>query len=211
MPCPQLWPQHPQEVWERLIKIAEALWSSQPSRVSLAPVRLVSNTPSAAYLWSTRPPPSTREPWDFHAAAAAPGGLPGRRFRTRCDRSQTTAEQGKTRPTKGGDQEDRGRLSSAREHGKAAHSCVVLRVDGGFQLGADGDGCARSWGSLVSEFDASKLADAVPTELGPLSEETLWETLEYFLRQVIPVAERAGVRLAMHPDDPPLSPIRGSE
>ncbi len=48
-----------------------------------------------------------------------------------------------------------------------------------------------------------------PTELGPLSEEKLWETLEYFLRKVVPVAERAGVRLAMHPDDPPLSPIRG--
>jgi mannonate dehydratase len=29
------------------------------------------------------------------------------------------------------------------------------------------------------------------------------------LRRVVPVAEKAGVRLAMHPDDPPLSPIRG--
>jgi mannonate dehydratase len=37
----------------------------------------------------------------------------------------------------------------------------------------------------------------------------LWENLEYFLRRVIPVAEQAGVKLAMHPDDPPLSPIRG--
>jgi mannonate dehydratase len=64
-------------------------------------------------------------------------------------------------------------------------------------------------GSLVSGFDAAKLADAPPSELGPVSEEKLWETLEYFLRRVLPVAERAGVRLAMHPDDPPLSPIRG--
>ncbi len=58
-------------------------------------------------------------------------------------------------------------------------------------------------GSLVSGFDASNLADAPPTELGPIGEDKLWETLEYFLRKVVPVAERAGVRLAMHPDDPP--------
>src|SRR5680860_1318805 len=43
----------------------------------------------------------------------------------------------------------------------------------------------------------------------PIGEEQLWETLEYFLRRVVPVAEEAGVRLAMHPDDPPVSPIRG--
>jgi mannonate dehydratase len=64
-------------------------------------------------------------------------------------------------------------------------------------------------GSLVSGFDNSLLADAPISDLGPVSEETLWHTLEYFLRKVVPVAERAGVRLAMHPDDPPLSPIRG--
>ena len=43
----------------------------------------------------------------------------------------------------------------------------------------------------------------------PISEEKLWETLEHFLKRVLPVAEKAGVKLAMHPDDPPLSPIRG--
>lgn len=64
-------------------------------------------------------------------------------------------------------------------------------------------------GSLVSGFDASKLAGAPPSALGPLSEEALWEHLAYFLKRVVPVAEAAGVRLAMHPDDPPLSPIRG--
>jgi mannonate dehydratase len=64
-------------------------------------------------------------------------------------------------------------------------------------------------GSVVSGFDASLLADAPPTELGPIGEDELWVNLEYFLRRVLPVAERAGVKLAMHPDDPPLSPIRG--
>ncbi len=64
-------------------------------------------------------------------------------------------------------------------------------------------------GSLVSGFDAALLADAPGTEWGALSEETLWGTLEHFLERVVPVAERAGVQLAMHPDDPPLSPLRG--
>lgn len=42
-----------------------------------------------------------------------------------------------------------------------------------------------------------------------MPEEKLWETLDYFLKAVVPVAEEANVQLAMHPDDPPLSPVRG--
>jgi mannonate dehydratase len=58
---------------------------------------------------------------------------------------------------------------------------------------------------------AFRLADVREdlTDQPPISEETLWETLHYFLHRVLPVAEKAGVKLSMHPDDPPLSPIRG--
>jgi len=38
--------------------------------------------------------------------------------------------------------------------------------------------------------------------------ERLWESLAYFLQRVVPVAEQAGVRMAIHPDDPPW-PIFG--
>lgn len=38
-----------------------------------------------------------------------------------------------------------------------------------------------------------------------LGEEGLWRNLERFLRKVIPVAEACGVRMAIHPDDPPYS------
>jgi mannonate dehydratase len=64
-------------------------------------------------------------------------------------------------------------------------------------------------GSIVTSFDAGLLQDAPPSENGPISDEELWTNLEYFLRRVVPVAEKANVKLAMHPDDPPLSPIRG--
>ncbi len=38
-----------------------------------------------------------------------------------------------------------------------------------------------------------------------MDEETLWGNMEYFLRKVVPVAEEAGVRMGVHPDDPPWS------
>lgn len=64
-------------------------------------------------------------------------------------------------------------------------------------------------GSLVTSFDYAMVENEPPTKGGPISEDELWENLAYFLRKVIPVAEKANVKLAMHPDDPPLSPIRG--
>ena len=38
--------------------------------------------------------------------------------------------------------------------------------------------------------------------------EQLWSRLQRFLDEVLPVAEKAGVRLALHPDDPPTPTVR---
>ena len=67
-------------------------------------------------------------------------------------------------------------------------------------------------GARTSGF---RLADVGPATM-PHSEtaiprERMWENLERFLNAVVPAAEAAGVRLAMHPDDPPLSPLCGLE
>ena len=45
-------------------------------------------------------------------------------------------------------------------------------------------------------------------DLPPVSEEEIWQRLEEFLKEVVPVAEEAGVRLAAHPDDPPMESLR---
>jgi mannonate dehydratase len=42
-----------------------------------------------------------------------------------------------------------------------------------------------------------------------LSQDELWRRLERFLNEVLPVAEEAGVKLAAHPDDPPMPTMRG--
>lgn len=43
-----------------------------------------------------------------------------------------------------------------------------------------------------------------------VSNEQLWDRLERFLREIVPVAEKAGVVLAAHPDDPPADRLRGT-
>ena len=45
---------------------------------------------------------------------------------------------------------------------------------------------------------------------GTLDAETLWNNLAYFLKEVIPVAEHSGVRMALHPNDPPVPVSHGS-
>jgi mannonate dehydratase len=64
-------------------------------------------------------------------------------------------------------------------------------------------------GATVTAFDLGVWAGGPDAPGAPVSEEQLWETLGWFLERVVPVAEEAGVRLALHPDDPPLSPLRG--
>jgi len=64
-------------------------------------------------------------------------------------------------------------------------------------------------GAMVTGYDHALMADAPPTEVGEVMEETLWKNLATFMAAVVPVAEAAGVKLALHPDDPPISPIRG--
>lgn len=76
-------------------------------------------------------------------------------------------------------------------------------------------------GATVSAYDHS-LEDKVPNaytiskkhmiDFGdnpPPTAEKLWENFEYFIKAVIPEAEKAGVKLITHPSDPPLARVAG--
>ncbi len=41
------------------------------------------------------------------------------------------------------------------------------------------------------------------------SREEIWDNFKYFIQQVVPVAEEAGVRIGIHPDDPPVPELGG--
>lgn len=56
----------------------------------------------------------------------------------------------------------------------------------------------------ANRYDAPQLR-ALIDAFRALDDDALFHNLAYFLRAVVPVAESAGVRLALHPDDPPWS------
>jgi mannonate dehydratase len=65
-------------------------------------------------------------------------------------------------------------------------------------------------GALVSSFDHGLVTEAPFIHGRPITEDDLWANYEYFIKAVLPVAEEAGVKLALHPDDPPMEkPLGG--
>src|SRR5690606_20514715 len=82
-------------------------------------------------------------------------------------------------------------------------------------------------GAVTSVFDATSFDAQAPIPDGmvwnmryrpavaagapvSVSETELWQRFEWFLKELVPVAEAAGVRLAAHPDDPPMDTLRGT-
>jgi mannonate dehydratase len=68
-------------------------------------------------------------------------------------------------------------------------------------------------GALCTAFDvrerSEQLAGQTLQSAPSTPASTLWRTLEAFLREVLPVCEECNVRLALHPDDPPLAMLHG--
>ena len=64
-------------------------------------------------------------------------------------------------------------------------------------------------GATVTEFIRSDIPTEPLTEFGYVSKDQLWTNLEYFLKKVVPYAEKYKIQLALHPDDPPVDNIGG--
>jgi mannonate dehydratase len=99
---------------------------------------------------------------------------------------------------------------SIRVAGKAGvpvveYNFYALRAMGGYYT-KEGRG-----GSAYAAYDYDRAKDLpVLPDIGEHSEEDLWSRYTYFLKAVVPVAEKAGVFLAVHPNDPPPPKFRGA-
>src|SRR3954471_19479548 len=67
-------------------------------------------------------------------------------------------------------------------------------------------------GSGMTEFKYDRMKDmpALPADGAPQNYEDTWKNLDYFLKAVIPVAEKNNVVMSVHPNDPPPPMSRGS-
>ena len=66
-------------------------------------------------------------------------------------------------------------------------------------------------GAITSSYRAIDVdhATLVEADVLPISKDEMRANLKRFLDEVIPVAEEVGIKFAMHPDDPPTSPMGG--
>jgi mannonate dehydratase len=64
-------------------------------------------------------------------------------------------------------------------------------------------------GTRVTVFEGAEWVEGRRAFERAYSDEQLWDTFGSFVREVVPVAEEAGVRIALHPDDPPVPALDG--
>lgn len=64
-------------------------------------------------------------------------------------------------------------------------------------------------GAHVTSFDYDLAKDKPLTHDREYTEEEMWDNYTYFMKAMVPVAEEAGVRMALHPDDPPVRSLGG--
>lgn len=64
-------------------------------------------------------------------------------------------------------------------------------------------------GALATAFDAEEAKKYPLTHDREYSEDEMWENLEHWIKIITPIAEQEGIRLGIHPSDPPVPKIGG--
>jgi mannonate dehydratase len=64
-------------------------------------------------------------------------------------------------------------------------------------------------GAISNSFDYEVACQRPLTHGREYSEEEMWANYHWYLDRILPVCEEAGVRLALHPDDPPVPTLGG--
>lgn len=70
-------------------------------------------------------------------------------------------------------------------------------------------GTAVRRGIEVRRFDRAKLPEIEERSHRPVSAGEVIRAFDFYMERLLPVAEAAGVRIALHPDDPPIPAIGG--
>lgn len=83
---------------------------------------------------------------------------------------------------------------------------LTRKVDMSVLLG-NGVDCSTRYTQVP--IDRQAYADTNLTHGRIYTEDEMWANYEYFIRRVIPIAEECGVRLALHPNDPPVPSVGG--
>jgi mannonate dehydratase len=64
-------------------------------------------------------------------------------------------------------------------------------------------------GAKTRRVDLAEMLQRPPTHGRAYSADEIWDNFAYFMKRILPVAEEAGVRLALHPNDPPAPQLGG--
>ncbi len=112
------------------------------------------------------------------------------------------------RGTPGRDEELRDYIAAVEAMGKAGIPVLCYNLGKG--------GSRTGWvpmrgGAISSQFDYAQSNEQPREDDGEVqTEEELWDNLSWLLERIVPIAEKAGVRMGYHPNDPPIHPYQGS-
>ena len=96
-----------------------------------------------------------------------------------------------------------------RDAGRAGIPYTTYGHMANLRLGYGVTARVPSRGQRARQFDA-RVAEGFPLSHGRrYSEDEIWKSFTRFAKAVVPVAEDAGVRIGLHPDDPPLPSLGG--